>query len=226
MRTWRTLIVEDDATVADVHRRLVERTAGFAVVGIAPCAAEARRLLALQRPELVLLDLGLPDGDGGSLLRAMRGGELPVEVIAVTAARDSATVRRIVHLGVVDYLVKPFTPERLHEALIRFRDRIVTLTENTLDQAAVDAVAGTHGVAGALPRELTDDTLARVRRVLAPGAGLRADEVAERLGIARVTARRYLEYLVTVGEVAVESVPAGPGRPRKTYRAVWAVFAR
>ncbi|WP_320668766.1 response regulator [Patulibacter defluvii] len=224
---WRTLIVEDDPVVAEVHRRLVARTPGFAVVGVAATAAEALRLLPLKRPQLVLLDLGLPDHDGIALLRALRRAEAAVEVIAITAARDSDSVRDCVHLGVVDYLVKPFTPERLQEGLIRFRDRILMLRAAALDQSAVDAVAGTRTVGDGLPRDLAAETLAEVRSALqAAGEGLTAAEVATLLGLHRVTARRYLEYLVTVREAESEAVAVGPGRPRKSYRSLTGAAAR
>jgi len=217
---WRALIVEDDPAAGEVHRRLVAGTAGFAVVGLATTAADGRRLLPIKRPHLVLLDLGLPDGDGVDLLRSLRRAEAAVEVIAVTAARDPRTVRDCLHLGVVDYLVKPFAPERLHEALLRFRDRMLLLRDADLDQSAVDAAAGTRGLPDVLPRDLAAGTLAAVRAALGDvgGDGLTAAQLAERLGLHRVTARRYLEYLVTTREADADAVAGGPGRPSKAYR--------
>jgi response regulator of citrate/malate metabolism len=217
---WRTLLVEDDPVVAEVQRRLVDRTPGFATVAVAPTALDARRLLVLKRPQLVLLDLGLPDGDGLELLRAIRRADSPVEVVAITAARDRATVRDCMHLGVVDYLVKPFAPERLQEALLRFRERMLTLRMTVLDQDEVDAVAGTRAVPDLLPRDLSGETLNAVRvllRGLNPNESVAAGGVAETLGLHRVTARRYLEYLVTTGEADAEPLVLGPGRPRKAY---------
>ena len=135
MAAWRTVIVEDSPAVAEVHRRLVASVPGFVIVGMAPTAAETRRLVALHHPHLLVLDLGLPDGDGLSLLRALRGAREPVEVIAVTAARGAQVVRDCVHLGVVDYLVKPFAPERLRQALGLFAHRMQALHDGELAQA-------------------------------------------------------------------------------------------
>lgn len=217
MAEWRTLIVEDSPAVAEVHRRLVASTPGFAVVGIAPTAAEARRLAALHRPHLLLLDLGLPDADGLALLRALRGAREPVEVIAVTAARGADVVRDCVHLGVVDYLVKPFAPERLRQALGLFAHRMQALREGELAQAEVDRLcASGRRAARALPRDLAPETLATVREALRAGP-LSAADVAQATGIARVTARRYLEYLDASGEVETHTRSAGPGRPTKAY---------
>jgi response regulator of citrate/malate metabolism len=219
MAEWRTLIVEDSAAVAEVHRRLVASTPGFVVVAIAPSEAEARRLTALHRPHLLLLDLGLPDADGLNLLRALRGAREPVEVIAVTAARGAAVVRACVHLGVVDYLVKPFPPERLRQALGLFAHRMQALRDGELGQAEVDRLcASGRRPARALPRDLAPETLAAVRESLrAAHEPLPAADVAAAVGIARVTARRYLEYLDACGEVTTETSGAGPGRPAKAY---------
>jgi response regulator of citrate/malate metabolism len=219
MAEWRTVIVEDAPTVAEVHRRLVASVPGFVAVGIAPTAGEARRLVALHRPHLLLLDLGLPDADGLALLRALRGAREPVEVIAVTAARGAGVVRDCVHLGVVDYLVKPFAPERLRQALGLFAHRMHALHGGELAQAEVDRLcASGRRAARALPRDLAPDTLAAVRGALERAGGpLSAADVAAAAGVARVTARRYLEYLAGSGEVESGTRSAGPGRPTKAY---------
>ena len=218
MAEWRTLIVEDAPAVADVHRRLVARVPGFVIVGGAATAAEARRQVALTRPHLMLLDLGLPDGSGLELLHALRLARDPVEVIAVTAARDAATVRESVHLGVVDYLVKPFAPERLRQALGLFAHRMHALREGYLAQAEVDRLcASGRRAARALPRDLAQETLAEVRESLDGAGALSAAQVASLAGVSRVTARRYLEYLAAAGEVTIHSVADGPGRPVKSY---------
>jgi response regulator of citrate/malate metabolism len=214
---WRTLIVEDAPAVAEVHRRLVASTPGFVVVGIARDADTARRETTRQRPHLILLDLGLPGGDGLTLLRSLRNAREPVEVIAATAARGADVVRDCVHLGVVDYLVKPFPPERLRQALGLFAHRMRALREGELAQADVDRASGRRP-ARTLPKDLTPATLLAVRAALQDAhAPLSAAEIASRTGIARVTARRYLEYLDASGEVHTHTRGEGPGRPTKAY---------
>src|ERR671915_235972 len=137
MRNWRVLVVEDDRDVAFVHRALVSRTPCFEVVGVAATGEDALRAVKRLRPDLVLLDLAIPATDGLSVLRELRTSGTSVEVIAVTARRDAETVRSVVHLGVVDYLVKPFTPERLRKALLVFLHRMAALDNGRLDQRAV-----------------------------------------------------------------------------------------
>ena len=120
------LIVEDDPHVAYLHRELVERAPGFQVVGSVTNNQDALAEIARVRPHLLLLDLTLRGADGVALLRQLRGAAVPIEAIAVTAARRAEIVRALVRLGVIDYLVKPFSPERLHQALAQFRQRIAS----------------------------------------------------------------------------------------------------
>jgi len=124
-----------------------------------------------------------------------------------------------VHLGVVDYLVKPFAPERLRQALGLFAHRMHALREGHLAQAEVDRLcASGRRAARTLPRDLAEETLAEVRGTLEHTTGaLSAAQVAGLTGVSRVTARRYLEYLAAAGEVTVHSVADGPGRPVKAY---------
>jgi response regulator of citrate/malate metabolism len=217
----RVLIVEDDVAVAAMHRAVVESVPGLRIVGIAGGVADAKRLAARMRPGLALLDLGLPDGSGLGVLRWLRGHRTPIEVIAITAASRPDLVREAVHLGVVDYLVKPFPLERLRHAVAIAAARTAALGDAALDQAGVDRFrAGGAPARRLLPKDLRPATIARVRAALAAATGpVTADDAGHRAGVARVTARRYLEYLVTVGEAVAESDPQGPGRPRKRYRA-------
>ena len=220
MTEWRAIVLEDDPTVAEIHRRVVNDTPGFTVVGMAETTEKATRLIANLHPDLMLLDLMLPGRDGVSLLRALRVGGTPIEVVAVTASASSEVVRATVHLGVVDYLVKPFTPDRLRRALGLVVHRLLSPTAARLAQEQVDALcASGRPPMRWLPKDLSVERVDEVRRVLAGDLSpLSAEEVARRVGVARVTARRYLEYLVAIEEAAVDQIVDGPGRPRKGYR--------
>src|SRR4051812_19144247 len=106
MADWRGLVVGGDAGGARPHRRFVARVPGFAPVGVAATAAQAEQMVRTLRPDLMLLDLGLPGASGISLLRTLRGRGETVEAIAVTAATTTKSVHATVQLGVVDYIVK------------------------------------------------------------------------------------------------------------------------
>jgi response regulator of citrate/malate metabolism len=221
-RPWGVLIVEDSHVVATLHRRLVDTMAGFRSVGVVAEGDSAYRAVTAMRPDLAIVDLGMPGSDGLSFLRRVRAEGLSLEVIVVTAARDSQTIRESLHLGVVDYLVKPFAPERLRQSLSAFAQRARALRRAQLAQDDVDLVQASGAVRlPKLPRGLKRSTLAAVRSTLESSArALSAEDVGTKVGVARVTARRYLEYLEVIGAARVERECNGPGRPRNCYRHV------
>jgi response regulator of citrate/malate metabolism len=216
---WQVLIVEDERWVADIYARAVSSMSRFAVAGIVHSAEEALEVLKRQRIDLLLLDLELAGVDGLSLLRHLRASGSVVEVIALTASRDPAAVRAVIQHGGIDYLVKPFALERLRQALGLFLNRAAALSGGELSQDAIDRVSSAGRQPPRwLPKGLASHGLVQVRAVLAAGAALSAADVADRTGMARVTARRYLEYLVVTDQATFETAPTGPGRPRKLYR--------
>ena len=218
----RTLVVEDDALVAEVHASYVERVPGFEVAGVAHRATEALEILASRPVDLVLLDFHLPDVKGLDMLRLLRARTAaPVDVIAVTAARDAESIRAAIAHGVSQYLVKPFTFAAFADKLeryARYRAQVDVAAEP--DQAKVDALLGTlrGTTARTLPKGLNATTLDHVRdAVHESGAPLTASEVAGRCGLSRVTARRYLEHLVVEGVVTLSMRYGGTGRPEHLY---------
>ena len=221
MSDWRVLVVEDDPAVARYHDLLVSQTPGFTVVGIAETAEAAANMLDRARPDLILLDLALPGRDGLSLLRQLRGRRHPVEAITVSANRNATAVRECAHLGVVDYLVKPFPPDRLRQALRLFRNRMAAASRTTdLEQAQVDMLTASGRIPRrTVPRGLDAQRVEEVRIALKTAdRPVTAQDVATRLDISRVTVRRYLEYLAATGEAQTVSIPGATGRPSKGYR--------
>jgi response regulator of citrate/malate metabolism len=217
-----TLIVEDERLLAEAHVQYVERVPGFRAAGMVHSGREA--LEAVQRGgiDLVLLDFRLPDMTGLDVCRALRVKGVDVDVIAVTSASDTQTVRAAVAHGVVLYLIKPFTFAAFREKLegyAAYRERLGAsgkTAQHEVDQAfaALRTSAG-----GPLPKGLSHDTLAVVVEALESAAGERsAGEVAEAAGIARVTARRYLELLADRGVVERRPRYGGAGRPEHCYR--------
>jgi response regulator of citrate/malate metabolism len=218
----RTLVVEDDALVAEVHASYVERIPGFVVAGVAHRATEALELLAERPVDLVLLDFHLPDVKGLEMLRMLHArSAAPVDVIAVTAARDPESIRQAIAHGVSQYLVKPFAFATFADKLeryARYRTRVEHAAEP--DQAEVDALLGTlrGPTARRLPKGLNATTLHNVRDAVRDASmPLTASEVAGRCGLSRVTARRYLEHLVVEGAVTLSMRYGGTGRPEHLY---------
>jgi response regulator of citrate/malate metabolism len=219
--TIRVLVVEDDPVAADAHALYVGRVAGFKVAGIAHSRAEAVRALERTDVDLLLLDLYLPDGHGLALVRSLRAAGHSADVIAVTSARDLAIVREGVSLGVVQYVLKPFTFATLRDRLTRYAEFRASAGEAS-GQDEVDralATLRTPRVTTSLPKGLSGPTLEAVTRTLRESAeGLTATEAAAAVGISRITARRYLEHLVAAGRAARAPQYGQIGRPELQYR--------
>ncbi|WP_425844045.1 response regulator [Agrococcus sp. TSP3-2-1] len=220
MRTLRALIVEDDRAVAMVTRGFIERHGAFLVAGQAGTGRDALEAIEAIRPDLVLLDVHLPDASGIEVLRVARARGFAGEVVAVTAARDLETVRAARAFGVRHYLVKPFGLEAMRERLEAIRaeiERAEALGPAVLDQRAVDAMLQPADRQRPAPPG-SQLTLERVAAALdAAEATVSAAELAELLGMSRVSARRYLERLVLDGRAEVAPRYGGTGRPELRY---------
>ena len=230
--TLRVLVVDDDFMVARIHRRFVEQVEGFEVVGEARSGSEALDAADRLSPDLVLLDIYLPDMSGLDVLRTLRGAGNRVDVLVVTAARDVDTVQQALRGGVVQYLIKPFTAEAMRERLLDFARshrsvKAVQRVGGEVGQDEVDAIF--HGSRkpssreAALPKGLSPETLELVVNALRERAGqepptVSAAECAEHVGLARVSVRRYLEHLVGAGLAEVSLKYGAAGRPERRYR--------
>jgi response regulator of citrate/malate metabolism len=220
----RVLIVDDDFMVAKVHAGFVSALEGFEVVGTASTGTQALEDVVRLRPDLVLLDVYLPDMTGLDVLRRLRAGGCPADVIVISAARDVDSIRSALHGGVLHYLVKPFDRRtfeaRLHD-YARLHGDLAELEQ--AGQGDVDRMFGrSHGgrpAAVQTPKGITPETMELVRQAL-EGAGLdglSATECSERTGLARVSARRYLEQLVAAEQADVRQRYGTAGRPERRF---------
>lgn len=215
------LVVDDDFMVARIHTQFVERTPGFRVVGVASTGQAALDDVGRLRPDLVLLDVHLPDLTGIDVLRRLRATGDEVGVLVVTAAREVDTVRAAAAGGAVHYLVKPFDYDDLRVRLEAFRVAHLALSGGEAPaQQEIDAVFGasTSTTPTVLPKGLSPETATEVARVLGEWGELSAQECADAVGISRVSARRYLEFYVAQGSASVRLQYGGAGRPERRYR--------
>lgn len=221
----RVLVVDDDFMVAKVHSGYVERTEGFTVVGVAHTGADALRSVRDLRPDLVLLDIYLPDMSGVTVLRELRADRSTVDtdVMVITAARDVDTIRSAMRGGALHYLIKPFSQAALRDQLRHFGSLHAKLTrlsqQSTAGQEDVDAVFGARPrSASVLPKGLTTQTADLVEQaLLAHPEGLSATECARVTELSRPSSRRYLEHFVETGKAEVRLRYGGTGRPERQY---------
>ena len=218
------LVVDDDFRVARIHAACVDATEGFSCVAEAHTAAEARRLALELRPDLLLLDIYLPDEDGLSLMRSITASVHPApDCVVITAARDLATVRAAMGMGAMYYLVKPFGLQQLRDQLgtyRQWRSQVSTAADAEADQSVVDSLyalrqpANRHARLPELP-----PTMTRVlQTVIDADEPQSAAAVAATVGISRPTAQRYLATLERRGLVTLELEYGATGRPVHRYR--------
>lgn len=257
----RTLIIDDDVAVAGIHHGFLLARGGFDVVGTAHSGRQGLDLAAELLPDLVLLDIHLPDMSGLEVLRQLRNRpHQPTDVLVITASRELETVRAAMAGGVLHYLVKPFTSQALNERLDEYValrdelaagssagpldqdriDRLVAPSRRAVAAAGAGQAAGGHAAAQAseadgggtgagvsagagadgvrLPKGLSRPTLDAVIEALrASPEDVSAAGLALRLGLSRVSARRYLEYLVVNGFARLTPRYGAAGRPENRY---------
>jgi response regulator of citrate/malate metabolism len=213
------LIIDDDFMVAKVHAGFIQRTPGFAVVGVAHTGAQAVIETGRLRPDLVLLDIHLPDVNGLDLMQKLREVAPELDVLVISAAREVETVRKALRGGIVHYLIKPFSQTDLQERLEHYRNAYQGLdaSKDVAEQSDVNRVFGLDRTERPLPKGCSIETLKLVQAALQEADGdLSAAEVALQLGTSRVSARRYLEYLNDEGVLEVR-LRYGVGRPERRY---------
>ena len=219
----RTLVVDDDFMAVSVHRQFVERVPGFEVVGEATTGRDARSLVHTLRPDLMLLDIYLPDVNGIDLMRQLRAGDSsPVDVIAITSAKDVDVLRSAMTLGVIHYVVKPFTFSTFRERLETYAEARRRLSDmRQAEQRDIDRLYGLLRTSSesSLPKGISPPTLALVASLLRGSEfALSTTQLAERAGISQGVARRYLRFLAESGAVDFTLRYGAAGRPEHLYR--------
>ncbi|HEU5138679.1 MAG TPA: response regulator [Bacillales bacterium] len=220
----RAAIAEDDFRVAAVHEQFLTKVTGIELVGKALNARETMDLLRNHSIDLLLLDIYMPDELGTDLLPAIREEFPKVDIIMITASTDKSLLEKSVRNGVVHYLIKPITLDQFIETIEEYKSRRKLLTtQNQVDQTLVDHYLGIKNSKTPqktdLPKGIDPLTLTKVNDIITEARnGLTAEEVGVSMGASRTTARRYLEYLISVGDAKAELEYGIVGRPERRYR--------
>lgn len=230
MKTIQVLLVEDDPMVREVNRQFIERVEGFKVIDMASNGIKGIEKILELMPDLVVIDIFMPEQDGIETLRQIRQQNINVDCISVTAANDVQTIQQILHLGVFDYIMKPFTFERIEQTLIHYRQFKEKMhAAGDVTQAELDEIIGQvkvqkevqnppHMMAQELPKGFNRATMDKVLVYLKQSSGgASADDVATGIGVARVTARRYLDFMEKNHLIRVDIQYGSVGRPVNQY---------
>ncbi|HLH34376.1 MAG TPA: LytTR family DNA-binding domain-containing protein [Alloacidobacterium sp.] len=136
--TIQAIIADDEVLARQKLRRLLEDEKDVEIVGEGATAQETIELAQLTEPDLILLDIQMPGMDGFDVVTALcsKGSTLCPRIIFTTAFDQYAL--RAFEINAVDYLLKPFTRERLRQAMQRVRDQMVLQGEGTKNSRRAD----------------------------------------------------------------------------------------
>lgn len=226
MTTIKVVIAEDDPQIAEIQRRFLERIDGYDTIGIAYSIADLRDMVDVFEPALILLDVQFGDGNGIDFLQEMRLNHKETDVILITAAKEVETFQNALRGGAFDYILKPLIFNRLEQALTKFRqyfENTLNLTE--LNQSNVDRIMSSNDQVQTTrphPKGIDPLTLDKIRQLLSQDENqlLTAEEVGQQIGSSRTTARRYLEYLLSINEVSADLHYGTVGRPERLYQSI------
>jgi two-component system response regulator DctR len=217
----RVLLIEDDPMVQEINKQFVEEVDGFTVIGTSSNGKEGIDFIKTEKPDLALIDIFMPNQDGITTIKQIRSEGIETDVIAITAASDIETVRRVLQLGAIDYIMKPFKFDRIKQALTNYLNYHSKLQEKeSITQQELDRLLFQPKKVEnkQLPKGLNALTLKKIiNHLQEQNQAISAEEVAEGIGIARVTARRYLEYMEQSGSVKIHIEYGGIGRPINRY---------
>jgi two-component system, CitB family, response regulator len=221
----KVIIVEDDPMVREINKEFLGKIDGFNVIYECSRIKEAQEFLLENSVDLILLDVFLPNGNGIDLLKWVRKNDINCDAILITAEKGVQSVDESFRYGAVDYLVKPFSKDRFNEALIKYKNRhdkmssLVDLKQEHIDKYIVNSensnVSKKETVKG-----LSLVTYNEIWRTINnnPAKEVTADSLADDVGLARVTVRRYLEYMVEEGKMELTLEYGKVGRPNNYYR--------
>ncbi|MBL3644796.1 response regulator [Bacillus sp. RHFB] len=222
------VIVEDDENAVNIYKQFTNQLDQFTVIATASTGKQALNILHAAQPDLILLDIFLPDMNGIDLLREIRREYRGIDVILITAANDTETVSEAIRGGAFGYLIKPIIIDKLLATLNQYdMTRRQLHNSNLVNQDKVDTLFRTISNSNtandvqvnSLPKGIDKHTLKMVRsKIQNVNGSLNADELGQLAGISYSTMRRYLEYLVSCDEMEVEVLYGSVGRPERKYK--------
>ncbi|WBW97103.1 response regulator [Oceanirhabdus sp. W0125-5] len=224
----KVLIVEDDPMVSMINERFLKKVEGFELCGTVNSLEKAKESVKICKPDLILLDIFFPQGKGTDLLRWIRTENIKCDVILITADRNTDTVEEAFRYGVVDYLVKPFVFKRFKESLIQFKNRKCSFEDNdSIEQETIDKyILKDKNIELENIDDISDIKGFNQRTYEKVLDGIHdmgdnnftAQQIAENIGVSRITARRYLDYLEKEKKLEVEMEYGKVGRPKNKYK--------
>jgi two-component system CitB family response regulator len=218
------MIIEDDPMVREINAKFLRKIDGFILYKSVSNLTDAKKFVLEKKPDLILLDVFLPKENGIDFLKWIRSEEIAVDVILITADKTIERVQEALRYGAEDYIIKPFDFERLEEALNQFKERhYIFKKSDVIEQVDLDKlISNTNiiqeedGYIKGLNKYTYNSVWDEVEK--SDYKYFTAEEVAEKIGIARVTVRKYLDYMEKSGKIEMLIEYGKVGRPQHKYR--------
>lgn len=221
-----TLIIEDDEQIAKLHSKILSTYDLIEIKAIANDVESGKEFCEIIQPDLILLDIYFPNGaEGIEFLKWLRKNNFLSDVIVITAAKEYNILQRSLKRGIFDYIIKPVTITRFKDSIERYIKFYEDLRKKRkIDQADIDSIIlgkknNKLSPVNDLPKGIDPITLNKVKDTIS-----KLDEpyftvelISEILDVSRNTARRYLEYLVSIGFLNVDQDYGTKGRPERKY---------
>ncbi len=213
-RPVRVLIVDDHLVLLDGLRLYLEQVPDIEIVGATVSGRQALDWAVGLNPDVVVLDLRLPDMDGLQVLATLRSLRPDLAVLVLTSAHDPALVTRAIRMGAAGFLTKEVQLRSIPAAILAIVEGGVVLEPSLVQEALRGPVARTDPRENGYQPELKDLTDQELRVLALIGRGMSNAEVAETLYISRNTVKSHLS-----------SVYEKLGVSDRTQAAIWAVRA-
>lgn len=219
----QVLITEDDYRVGNIHAEFLTKIADVEVVGKALSGKETLELVESLSIDLILLDIFMPDILGTELIRQIRNLNPDIDIIMISAATDKSMVEDAIRNGIFDYIIKPVKMDRFTKTIEKYKRTRKTLDkEAEVDQSFLDDYFGYKdkdvSTNKDTPKGIDPLTLEKIKKFIkANHLGITAEEMGVKIGASRTTARRYLEYLISIGTCTAQLEYGIVGRPERKY---------
>lgn len=222
----QVMIVEDDPMVREINSKFLKRVEGFNLYKAVSNLDDAKKFILIKKPDLILLDVYLPKENGIDFLKWIRAQEIDIDIILITADKSIERIQEAFRYGVVDYLIKPFSFERFKESLNQFKGRYYQFkTNDVIEQKDLDKLISSSNASqndDDFAKGLNKYTYKTIWEEIEKNNDddFTAEDLAEKLGIARVTVRRYLEYMEKENKVDKLVEYGKVGRPQHKYHKI------
>lgn len=216
----KILIVEDDPMVAHIHKHYLDELKNFEIVDVIENGLLGYEYLRenSDKIDIVILDVHMPKMSGLEMLKRLREEGNNVSVIPITAINDNRTISEFLNLGVVDYLVKPFTQERFNQAVYKCELKYKAFANQKLSQSDIDQIFSSKQELN-LPKGLQEKTLTYILEKLSDHKKelIDVEDISKITNLSKVSLRKYLDYLTENNTIEKKIDYGTVGRPKYKY---------